>query len=1027
MKRDTPISIKSTFRSGKLLIPFLWCAGLAMALLSLVTPRQIGHLTDLFVGRAATTSWREIHLAILMILGAQLLVAALTFFDRALVTQFREKVLRNVERFLFSRVLGFSPEFFRTRTVDSITTRCLDDARCGVEFQCRGLVTLPLAFVSVVIFGTYMMYNNWFLASVMLILSLSGAYFLLFDGPIQRINHSARSSRDDLRDRANEAVSGVEALRDEFSFEYGLRRVEQPINRHSELQTVRGRWMAAFDAFGPLVIMVQLVAVYWVGAALCMPGSYLSSIAGKLTWGQVIQFAMISSLFQKPVGEVFSFLKRWRLVRENMRRVAELLEWEEAFAEGEVLPVSDAARHIQYQDVTVAADDGKPIVNRLSADVSYGLHAAIAGTAGSGKSTLLGLLTSGVKVDAGAVKLGNMPVECLDRRALAEVVGKVPQFPTIFAGTIRDNLLLSLRRPGSKTLQDDGGCISLDTLDGIESSEDLDRRLIEVVKLVDFERDVFRKALDRRLPFGDRYASTKRMIVELRPAVREAVQRRDPEVVCWFQKRICLPLCSLCENLLGPGHQAKQLTDGERGELMLVFNQCKALPSLLQIGYQRFRSEAKLAARLSTNAPRLMKVFDSRNHPAGGEAELQAARPHGLTQLSQAAQLALLQIALDTEAARVADCYSGDASALVLELRDKLQPRFPSQAWSMHDGAGYIESLSVRDNLLGGRVDRGLHRADTRAEDIVLDVLENSGALDDFLLLGLEAQLMPGGQDLSGGQRQKLALGRVLLKDPQVLLLDEATASLDELSENKIVETLRHEFRNKTMISVSRRLATIRGCDKVIVMDRGQKLQEGPFHALAQQDGLFQDLLRGRPPGVRASTAVFGQEHSAAAAAMPAGDAGPLEFLRVCPLFANLDHDRLVAICEVSATVTCRAGDKIFERGDAGNELFVVCEGIVEFFATPKDLRENGDELVDSCGPGEAFGELAVFGQMARTLGARARGQVKLIRLERDDVFQLMDADPSIALSFLQILARRIGGIRGELYLDSASINAKYD
>jgi CRP-like cAMP-binding protein len=124
----------------------------------------------------------------------------------------------------------------------------------------------------------------------------------------------------------------------------------------------------------------------------------------------------------------------------------------------------------------------------------------------------------------------------------------------------------------------------------------------------------------------------------------------------------------------------------------------------------------------------------------------------------------------------------------------------------------------------------------------------------------------------------------------------------------------------------------------------------------------------------------------------------------------------LAALLRLSQFVECPRGRAIFDRGDAGEDLFVICRGEVDFLAPPKGAAEGEPEIIDTFGPGEAFGELALFGEMPRTLGARARSDVTLLKLHRRQVEELLHADPEIALAFLKVIARRIGDIRSELY-----------
>lgn len=108
-------------------------------------------------------------------------------------------------------------------------------------------------------------------------------------------------------------------------------------------------------------------------------------------------------------------------------------------------------------------------------------------------------------------------------------------------------------------------------------------------------------------------------------------------------------------------------------------------------------------------------------------------------------------------------------------------------------------------------------------------------------------RLAEGGANLSGGQRQRMALARIFLRQPRILILDEATSALDNTSELYIQQEIEAMSRahGATVISIAHRLSTLRNCDEILVMDRGEIVQRGTYESLAHTPGLFQDMLRG--------------------------------------------------------------------------------------------------------------------------------------------------------------------------------------
>jgi ATP-binding cassette subfamily B protein len=100
------------------------------------------------------------------------------------------------------------------------------------------------------------------------------------------------------------------------------------------------------------------------------------------------------------------------------------------------------------------------------------------------------------------------------------------------------------------------------------------------------------------------------------------------------------------------------------------------------------------------------------------------------------------------------------------------------------------------------------------------------------------------GMKLSGGQRQRIAIARAFLKDAALLLLDEATSALDSESEEAIRESLRRLMRERTVIAIAHRLSTVREFDRIIVLNAGRVVQDGPPDHLIQREGLYRDLAR---------------------------------------------------------------------------------------------------------------------------------------------------------------------------------------
>jgi len=168
-----------------------------------------------------------------------------------------------------------------------------------------------------------------------------------------------------------------------------------------------------------------------------------------------------------------------------------------------------------------------------------------------------------------------------------------------------------------------------------------------------------------------------------------------------------------------------------------------------------------------------------------------------------------------------------------------------SHAIGMVTQETYLFHDTIRTNLTYAKMDA------TQAE---IEAAARAANIHNFIMDlpdGYDTIVGERGYRLSGGEKQRIALARVILKDPRILVLDEATSSLDSESESLIQEALKRVMAGRTSIVIAHRLSTILAADLILVMDRGQIVEQGTHDELLAMSGLYSQLYETQFRGER--------------------------------------------------------------------------------------------------------------------------------------------------------------------------------
>ena len=152
-------------------------------------------------------------------------------------------------------------------------------------------------------------------------------------------------------------------------------------------------------------------------------------------------------------------------------------------------------------------------------------------------------------------------------------------------------------------------------------------------------------------------------------------------------------------------------------------------------------------------------------------------------------------------------------------------------------------SGSIRENLQWG--------APTGDDETLLEAAKDSQAYEFISRFpeGLDTVIDQGGVNVSGGQKQRLCIGRAMLKNPAILILDDSTSAVDSATEGKIRETFYSKYKDTTVLLIAQRISSVQYADQIIVLDKGRLCDMGSHEELMKRCQVYQDIYQSQQEG----------------------------------------------------------------------------------------------------------------------------------------------------------------------------------
>ena len=497
---------------------------------------------------------------------------------------------------------------------------------------------------------------------------------------------------------------------------------------------------------------------------------------------------------------------------------------------------------------------------------------AVLGPSGGGRDRLGPVLAALRRPGRGSIRVAGLDLVQSAEAVTGRRVAYVSQEANLVAGTVGDNLLYSLKhRPAREP--DGAGSESrakeirearlsgnsehdpnADWLDyagaGVSSPEEIRIRAIEVLEVVDMGEDVLDLGLRGHVDPVASPAFASR-ILEARSALRERLGRSETgSLVELFDRDAYNANLSVAENLVfgtprDPAFAIDSLA--ENPYVQRVLEETGLMDRFLSIG----ASVAELMIELFADVEPGSEMFERFSFISADDlprfrALLARCGGGAFDSLDSEDRVMLLSLPFLLIPARHRLGLVDDS------FRDSLLRARRVFAEGFGDGPPPVDffdrnafnsGVSVQDNILFGRLVYGRARSAAAVGDLVREVVEELGLYYAIAGVGLDFQVGIGGARLTPAQRQKVSIARALMKRPDVLVIDEATAALDRASQRRVMENLFSEFAGRTLIWSVHHASLAEEFEHTLVVDGGRVVEQGRFADLNRPGSLVHQLV----------------------------------------------------------------------------------------------------------------------------------------------------------------------------------------
>jgi ABC-type multidrug transport system fused ATPase/permease subunit len=766
-------------------------------------------------------------------LAAVVLFSSLKYLTNIIQTLITQRTTAQMRKDLYQHILTLPLNFFRKTQPGTVVNALTTELTLPGNFVGMAVSAPVTNLLMLIGFAVYLFILNPLLAAV----SLSIYPIVMFLIPLlQRGANKANKKRVDaarvFSARIAESISGIHEIHGNGSYRIEGRKYNKLVDRLLKIRIVWSLYRFAvktangfFTSLGPFLVFIL--------------GGYLT-IKGQLELGALVAFLSAQERLFDPWKDLIEFYQVYQDGQVNYQRT---MEYFDVAVEHEIEPRDRDALEldgsVEVKDLSFVTDTGIHLLDGINMSLKSGEHLALVGFSGSGKSTLAMCIGQLYKYTSGSVMIGDQEVSGLTKKDMINNIGFVAQNPFIFDGTIEENILYSCR---AKT-GDNGQAAAIEEMPTLDDT-------IAVLHQTGIFVDVLRFGLNAILT-QKKHSELVDVIVRIRKNFQQDYGQELADYVEFFDENEYLYYSSVAENLTfgAPNKQEFDHQNLAKSDYFLNFLDIADLTRpLLSLGANLCRQTVDILGNLPPDAV----FFEQSPINADELDDFKALEEHlskkRLHELNDEDRHKLLELALRfTPGTHKMAALPEILEMLILEgralLREKIAEDDPG-AFTFYQMSEYIYSQTILNNIFFGKTKTSNPKAQEIINQSIIQLLIEEDLLEAIIEIGMHYQVGTKGDKLSGGQKQKLAIARIFLKAPRILIMDEATSALDNKAQTRIQNLLETRWKKKsTVVSVVHRLDTIKNYDKVAVMKAGKILEMGTYNELMARKGMLYELV----------------------------------------------------------------------------------------------------------------------------------------------------------------------------------------